>query len=110
MNSGRRGLLRHTVSLQRRGTERDANGEIRQDVWVTLANVRASVSPVSGREYIEQMSSQARVSHRVRIRYFDGLSPKDRILFEGRTLDIAEVLIPNEVHRMMDVMCEERLP
>ena len=48
--------------------------------------------PLSGAESINALALEAVVTHRIRMRYTQGLQPKFRIVAEGRVFDIISVL------------------
>jgi len=108
----RAGRLRHQVAIQRR-TSAESNFGEPADTWTTLATVPAGIEPVSGREYFAAQQVQSEVTHRVAIRYFAGISPKDRLVWTdpatgvARYFDIRAVIDQNERHRELQLMCVE---
>lgn len=89
----RAGKLRHVVELQRVSTGLDSHGE-ETKTWTTLATVRASVWPLSGREFIAAQTAQAELTARIEIRARPdlALTPKDRIKFGARLFDIKHIV------------------
>lgn len=86
----RAGTLRHTVTLQSPGGTKDAFGS-RLTTWDDVADVPASVEPISGREQFLAAQRQATTSHIVTIRYGDTWSDIDatwRIKFGARVFTI----------------------
>lgn len=57
-------------------------------VWSTFATRWIAILPLSGSEAIDAMANEASVTHRVRMRYTEGLKPKMRLQAEGRTFEI----------------------
>jgi SPP1 family predicted phage head-tail adaptor len=53
--------------------------------WVALL-------PLSGAERVASLQNEGTVTHRVRMRYTDGLKPKMRLVSEGRTFEIDSVV------------------
>lgn len=103
----RAGWLRHRVVIQERAPEQDSYGEERP-AWVDAATVWASVEPLRGREYLEARQGQAEVSHRVGMRYRDGVGPAMRLrLPGGRVLVIESVINPLEQGERLELMCRE---
>lgn len=80
-------------------------------VWGTLATRWASVDPVatSGREYLQAAALQSDVTHRVELRYLAAVTPKCRITWGSRTLEIMSVADVEERGRMTVLMCREVL-
>lgn len=112
----RAGRLRHLVELQHNAPAVSNKLNEPTDNWQTLASVWASIRPMSGREFFAAQQVQSDVSHEIKIRYFPGLTPKDRVRwFEvrpggqdvTRVFDIKAVLPPDEEYREIRLMCTE---
>lgn len=101
--------LRHPIDIERLTvTPRDDGGT--DETWMTLtpAGWWASVEPVSGDEFFMQgEQTEGRVTHKVTLRHFEGLTVKDRIIHKGRALNIAAVLDTEERGIKTVVMCRE---
>lgn len=76
----RAGSLRHRVAIQEPVETRDDHGGITR-TWNTIATVWASVEPLSGTELYEAQQVQSRVTVRVRMRPYAGLTTKHRLLW-----------------------------
>jgi SPP1 family predicted phage head-tail adaptor len=100
------GRLRHRVTLQSYSESLSALGEPLK-TWTDLATVWADVSPERGKEAIAAMQINASVMHRVRIRYREGLTPKMRVVFGTRTLQVEAVLNVDERDRELLLVCVE---
>ena len=104
----RAGRLRHLVVLQRRDDTAAPNAfNEPADAWTDLATVWAAIEPISGREFFAAQQVQSEVSHRITIRYYAGLTTKDRVKFGERLFDIRAVLDRDERHVEMQLMCTE---
>lgn len=102
----RAGKLRHLVTLQSPSTARgSAGGTV--DAWSDVATVHASIEPLQGREFIAAQQGQARVSHRVTIRYRAGVVPSMRVSFGARLFRIEAVLNTGERNIEQQLMCLE---
>ena len=77
------------------------------ETWSTYATVQASIEPISGREYFAAQSTQADVTHRIRIRYLSGIVPKMRVSYNSRIFDILSVINVGERNRELQLMCRE---
>lgn len=100
------GTLRHVIAIQvNQGTQNDA-GELVPS-WVTTITGRASVEPITGREFFDARQVQSEVTHRVRMRYRSGIVPTMRILFESRILMVEAVIDVGERQRELHLMCRE---
>lgn len=60
--------------------------------WSDWATRWISLAPLSGTEAITAMAVEATVTHRITMRYTNGLQPKYRIVCEGRTFEIISIL------------------
>lgn len=85
------GKLREQVTIQTAAETRNSMGEAVQ-AWQTYAERWASVTGISSREYLISGQQQTEITHRVRLRYVDGLKATMRILWRGRVLEIASAL------------------
>lgn len=84
--------LRHKVALQRRVRAQDpVTGEITYE-WQTVANVWASVEPLSAREFISAQAVQSKVSARIVIRHRSDVDASMRIMHRGKLYNIEGVL------------------
>ena len=100
------GKLRHRLSIQEPAKTRAGDGTVSES-WLTLAVVWASVAPIRGRELIEAQRFESQVTHRVRMRYYAGLTAQHRLLFGTRVLNIESVLNKEERNVEMELMCRE---
>lgn len=100
------GRLRDRITIQRKSVARDSfNGE--QVTWVPLSEtptVWASVTPISGREFVEQDAVAAQVTFKVKIRWRDDLLPSMRVVCGALKLNI-EAVLPDNVRRECVLMC-----
>lgn len=100
--------MRHPVTIQEVVETTNAIGEV-AETWTTLSEVWASIEPISGREFQVVQQIAAETTHKVSIRYLEGVTPKHRVLFGSRVFDILAVRNVEEVGRVMDLLCRERL-
>lgn len=78
--------------------------------WVFVAEVWASVVPLSGRETVSADQLQARVSHRVTIRNRRGVAATHRLKWNGTILNIRSAADPGPRALYRDLLCEEGGP
>lgn len=105
-------LARHTVTIQSRTFTRGASGGRGTETWTTSAIRSANVRPVSARELVQAGSQQGEISHVVMMRYdadTAALKPKDRLIFDGRTLSIIGVINKDEAGHTIECTCKEKL-
>ena len=103
------GKLRHQVKLQRVTVAADSHGD-QTKTWVDLATVRASIEPLSGREFLQASQVMSDITVRIRIRGRSDitLTPKDRVLYGTRTFDIRHVIDWGDRGTDWQLLCTER--
>lgn len=101
----RAGELRHRITIQRATETQDAFGAVVQ-TWSTFATLWAGVEALSGREFFAAQQVNAQVSHRIRIRYLSGVTPKMRVVFGSRTFNI-EVVMDDGRRRELQLLVSE---
>lgn len=104
----RAGQLRHRLTLFRIGHVRDTQGAGILDVEQYLGEAWGRVVPMSGREFAEASQVQAETTHEITIRYFNGLTTKDRVYFGERKFEIVGIANREERNEMMTLQCVER--
>ena len=91
--------LRHRIEFQGLVEEQDSEtGEVLLS-WQTayldsdtlLSDVPAEVLTGPGREFRESGTKQAETTARINLRWFPGLSPEWRILWDGRVYNITSI-------------------
>ena len=87
----RPGEMRERVTVQQATTSTSSLGETTL-TWATLTTVWAAINGVSSSEALADGQQEARVTHRVRLRYINGLKHNDRFVWRGRTLQIVSLL------------------
>ena len=85
------GRMRERVTVQQATERRNSLGETTLE-WATYAARWASVQGVSSREALELGQVDISVTHRVRMRYVDGMTHNMRLLWRGRVLEIVSLL------------------
>ena len=98
--------LQHFVTLQKEVRTADGGGGYALS-WQDVVKVRAQVKPLSGRERLAAMKLEASVTHKVVIRYRDGVTAAMRLLFRGRPLNIRSVINVDEFDTWLELLVEE---
>ena len=101
------GDLRHRVTIQATTAVQDSSGSYPES-WSDVATVWARMRPISGREFFAAEQAQSEVTHEVTIRFRRGISPANRLLFDGRVFDIGAVINADERNEWMILYCTER--
>ena len=100
------GELRHRFILQSKTATRNSFGA-ETIVYKTEKTVWASIEPLAGSEYFLAQQVQADVTHRVKIRYFEGIRPDWRGIFGTRIFDIKSIINLGERNNEMVLMTKE---
>lgn len=100
------GDLRHSVTIERVTETTDDLGQPVQ-VWTPVATVRAAVEPLQGRELYAAQAVHSEAQYNVRVRYLSGITPKDRVKYGSRYLNILSVIDKEERHRELTLLCSE---
>lgn len=105
----RAGRLRHLATIQQELEDQSSMTGAVTKAWVTVASVFASVSPLLGRELQRAMAERNELTYEVRTRYLTGITPRNRILYDGRVFNIRSVVDVDERHRELVITCTEGL-
>ena len=100
------GKYNKVISLQKQVNEQNDYGGI-VSKWKTVANIRAAVEPLQGREFFSGVVPLNENTVRIRIRYIEGITNKMRIKYGKRLFDIYSVIDSMESHRELQLMCKE---
>lgn len=99
------GRLRERVTVQQATQTRNRLGESVLS-WATFAERWASVQGLSSRELLLSGQQQTEATHRVRMRYLDGLTNSMRLLWRGRVLEITS-LLEHDNRTEHELLCTE---
>lgn len=101
------GSMREQVTIKQfTTTTSTATGE-QTDTWADLATVWAKVEPLMGRERYLAQAIDATLTYRVAMRYRSGLTPKMRIVWASKTLEIHSVSNEGALDRFSIADCSE---
>ncbi len=103
----RAGRLRHYVTIQQDGNSANNYGE-QESTWSTWKKWHIGITPLTGREYILAQQTTATVTHKVEMRYCEGLSPKThRFLHDDGTVYEINAVLGDKRKNEMTVMVTE---
>lgn len=71
-------------------------------------SVAAFVSPMTGREYEESQKIRAETTYKISTRYFPGIAPDMRVLYNKKEFEIVSVLDLNERHEELQIVVAEK--
>ena len=87
----RAGNLRHKITIQSIGTTTNDFGEIEEGNYQDFKTVWASITPISGKESFLSNTDFAMVTHKIKIRFIEGLNASMQIVFQGRKFRIKNI-------------------
>lgn len=105
------GMLRNRVWIEVATRTLDAVGQP-ATTWAraTNGNVFAAIQPLRGVERFTAQQLSAKMSHKITIRYWSGLTPDEhRIKWGTRIFDINGVINIDERNKRMELYCTEAL-
>ncbi len=102
----RAGPLRHPVTFYRTVETDDGDGvpsaphEEVEDAWI-------SIEPLGGTEAVEAQQLNATVTHKVRKRHGETITPDCWFVHDGRTFNVIDVRNVDERDEMDELLCGE---
>ena len=75
----------------------------------TFKTVWASVSPTTGRDYVEAKKFQSELTYKFTTRYLADITPDMTIQFKTRIFLIQDIINPFEHNEMLEIMAIERV-
>lgn len=104
----RAGRNRQLARIEREVLPRDGDDIGGYDnAWSLVVQTWMAIEPLRGLEAIGGQQIEARVTHKVTLRYFPGITAAMRVNFGGRLFNIRDVRVLREVRHVMELMCEE---
>ena len=102
----RAGKYNKAISLQKQVNEtNDYGGFVSK--WKTVANIRAAVEPLQGREFFASASVTNENIVRIRIRCGTNVDNTMRVKYGNRSLEITSIIDSKESHRELQLICKE---
>lgn len=102
----RTGLMRHRIRIdQRANNTLDAFGG-RTGTWTEFLTTWAQYEPQSGREFIANGAQASMTMVRFVCRWYPGVTPKMRVVFNGAVYNITAVLDDRGRQRQMTLVCD----
>ena len=86
----RAGKLDRIIRIERATTTVDASGTPQQS-WAPLATMRAELLDATTDEAARSFGTSTEAVALFRIRYLDGITVADRVIYEGQAFDIKQV-------------------
>lgn len=102
------GDFRHLITIQKLDKKRNEYGELIED-WVYFLEVRAAIYPLSGKDFFAAETLNSEATHKINIRYVEGITSAMRIKFSNRYFEIISPPINfQEKNILLQIMCKER--
>ena len=102
----RAGKYNKAISLQKQVNESNDYGGV-VSKWKTVANIRAAVEPLQGREFFASASVTNENIVRIRIRYGTSVDNTMRVKYGSRSLEIMNIIDSKEAHKELQLICKE---
>ena len=99
------GPMRERVTIQSPSEQQNQFGEATV-TWSDVGTVWASVQGMSAREYLAAQQVGSVITHKIRIRFFPGLTHTHRLIWRGRIMEIASVL-ERETRTIHEILARE---
>lgn len=99
------GTLRERVTILAPSESKNAFGESSIE-YVEADTVWASVMGLSAREVLQAMQANAIITHKIRIRFYPGITFQHRLKWRGRTLEVASV-VERDVRTIHELLARE---
>lgn len=101
------GNLNKKISVMSLDQVSDGGGGY-EDKLILIKKFWSNIRPVSGREYWEAQQAQAKISHKVTIRYTNLVNRTHIISFGDRSYDIQYIVNVDEENRFLTLHVVER--
>lgn len=98
--------LKHRVTIQDYVKTSNDFGEVVEE-WSDKFYIWASIQTISGKEQFLSNQNFATLSHKLRVRFVDGINPKNRVKYGDRYFNILAVLNIFEANKEIEILCEE---
>lgn len=99
-------LLRHRMTIQQEERQQDGAGGYTR-TWKDLADVWAQMERISGREAMVARKLQSTVTHRVLLRFRDGVNAAQRLAYDEKYYNIRYVACVAGNREMLELLVEE---
>lgn len=102
------GQLRKRVTIQQRSTSLDSLGG-QSTTWTDVCTLWASVEPTGGKERDVGGAIRAESMFTITTRYYKGIVPKMRVMFDGNPYDVLNINDTDSRHRELVMTCAQGL-
>ena len=99
------GQMRERVTIQKPVERQNPFGETTLE-WEDEGTVYASVMGVRAADYFAAQQAGVLVTHRIRIRFFPGLTHQHRLVWRGRVMEVSSIL-ERETRAIHEILARE---
>lgn len=103
----RAGNLRNKAIVQSIGSTTNAFGEIEQGDYQTFKTVWCSITPLRAKENFVGALDVSKATHKIKIRYTDGINASQRLSWRGRVFNFISVINFGERDKEIEILAEE---
>lgn len=100
------GKLRNLIQIRQYTSTRNSYGEDVK-IWELFSNAWAEIKPIKAAEFFAAQGASYETTHRIVIRYIEGVKPDMQIVYRGRIFDIVAIRDYSERHRYLEIMAKE---
>lgn len=105
----RAGYLRNKAVIQQLGSTQNAFGEVEQGQFSDFKTVWCSITPVSGKESFLSNTDFAKTTHKIKIRYTDGINASMRMVWQSRVFNFISVRNISERDKEIEILATEAI-
>lgn len=105
----RSGNLRNKVTIQQIGNAVNEFGEIENGNFQNFKITWASITPISGKESFLSNTDFSKVTHKIKIRFFDGLDASMRLVWQDRIFNINSFRNISERDKEIEILATESI-
>jgi SPP1 family predicted phage head-tail adaptor len=73
--------------------------------WTTVRDIWCQIRPLSGSKRLEALSIESATSHEIYTRWAEDITDQNRIVFSGTTYNIQAVIVPDDEHEFLHLLC-----
>ena len=100
------GKLKNTISIERELSTSDGSGGS-VNAWAKILSTKAYVKPTTGGERFTAQRLEAKITHKVYVRFNPIIKTSDRINFNGRLMQIRAIINIEERNKWFEIHAEE---
>ena len=101
----RSGNLKHKITIQSYTETQNDFGEVIKG-WSDFKTLYASITPLTAKEFFKSGVFNE-VTHKIEMRYTQGIKPKMRVLYGDREFSIESVINIREANKTLQLVCKE---